>query len=160
VDELLTVHNGNKTDIEDLLNCFNCLTPKRNWAIEKETGDSINFLDITIHREENNFSIDIYRKPTYTGSIIPNDSCHPTEHKYAAIRYLHNRMKNYQLSREKMDKESKITQDILHSNGYNASTLKLISSSQKQECGAEKTHWSKFTYVGRDQSHHESLKKY
>jgi hypothetical protein len=60
VDDLLIVHNENKTDIEELLNCFNCLTPKRSCTLEKETGDSINFLDITIHREENNFSIDIY----------------------------------------------------------------------------------------------------
>ena len=69
---------------------------------------------------------------------MPIDSCHPTEHKYAAIHYLHNQMNSYQLSRDKMDKESKIIQDILHSNGYNASTLKSISSSKKQEHGTEK----------------------
>ena len=150
MDDLLIVYNENKTDIIDLVNCFNSLTPKLNFTIEKETGDSINFLDISIHREENNFSIDIFRKPTYTDSIIPNDSCHPTKHKYVAIRYLHNRMNSYQLSREKMNKESKIIQDILHSNGYNASTLKSISSSKKQEHGTEKTHWSKFTYIRKE----------
>ena len=149
VDELLTVYNENKTDIEDLLNCFNSLTPKLNFTIQKENGDSINLLVITIHKEENNFSIYIYRKPTYNYSIIPNDSCHPTEHKYAAIRYLHNRMSSYQLCGDKMDKESKIIHYILHSNGYNASTLKSISSSIKQEGGSEKTHWSNFTYIGK-----------
>jgi len=88
-------------------------------------------------------------KSTYTDSIIPNDSCYPTEHKYAAVRYLQNRMNCYQLSREKRDKESKITQDILQNNGYNTSTLKSISN-KKQERRTEKTYWSKFTYIGKE----------
>jgi hypothetical protein len=150
MDDLLITYNENKTDTEDLLNCFNNLTPKLNFTIEKETRGSINFLDITIHREENNFSVDIYRKLTYTDSIIPNDSCHPTKRKYAAIRYLHNRANNYQLPRDKIDKESTIIQDILHNNGYDASTLKSISSSKKHGHGTEKTHWSKFTYKGKE----------
>jgi hypothetical protein len=73
VDDLLIVYNVNKTDIEDLLNCFNNLTPKLNFTIKKETRGSTNFLDITIHREDN-FSIDVYRKLTCTDSIIHNDS--------------------------------------------------------------------------------------
>ena len=81
---------------------------------------------------------------------MPIDSCHPTEHKYAAIHYLHNQMNSYQLSRDKMDKESKIIHYILHSNGYNASTLKSMSSSIKQEGGTEKTHWYNFTYIGKE----------
>jgi hypothetical protein len=66
-----------KTDKVDLLNCFNNLTPKLNFTIQKETKGGINFLDIILHRGENSFSID--RKPTYTNCIIPNDSCHSTE---------------------------------------------------------------------------------
>jgi translation elongation factor EF-Ts len=59
-------------------------------------------------------------------------------------------MNSYQLSLDKVDKENKIIQDILHNNGYNASTLKSISNSKKHECGTEKTHWSEFTYVGKE----------
>jgi hypothetical protein len=140
VDDLLIVYNVNKTDTGDLLNCFNNLTTKLNFTIQKETRGSINFLDITIHREKNNFSVDIYRKPTYTDSIIPSDSCHPTEHKYAAIRYLHNRMNTYQLFRDEMEKENKIIQDILHNNRYNAYTLKSTSSSKNMNVG-----WKKHT---------------
>jgi len=58
-------------------------------------------MDLTIHRDVNSFSIDIYRKPTYTDSIIPIDSCHHIEHKYAAIRYLQNRLNSYPEKREK-----------------------------------------------------------
>ena len=117
VDDLLIIYNERKTDIEELLYRFNDITPKLNFTIEKETGGNINFLDLTIHRDIDNLSIDIYRKPTYTDTIIPIDSCHPTEHKYAATRYLHNTLNNYQLSHEKREQESKIIQDIPHNNG-------------------------------------------
>jgi len=55
VDDLLTVYNENKTDIEYLLTCFNSLTPKLNFTIEKKMDDSINFLDIMIHGEKTTF---------------------------------------------------------------------------------------------------------
>jgi len=81
LDNLPIIYSERKTDREDLLYWFNNITPKLNFTIEKETRGSINFLDLTIHRDVNRFSIDIYRKPTYTDSIIPIDSCHPIKYK-------------------------------------------------------------------------------
>ena len=107
VDDLLIIYNDRKTDIEELLYRFNDITPKLNFTIEKETGGNINFLDLTIHRDIDSFSIDkgVYRKPTYTDTIIPIDSCHPTENKYAAIRHLLNRLNSYQPSHQKRERE-------------------------------------------------------
>jgi len=150
VDDLLIIYNDRKTDIEDLLYHFNNVTPKLNFTIENEMAGNINFLDLTIHRDINRFSIDIYRKPTYTDTIIPIDSCHPTEHKYAAIRYLQNRLNSYQLFHEKREKERKIIQDILHNNGYNTSILSSVSSFKNHKNRTEKTHWSKFTYFVKE----------
>jgi hypothetical protein len=59
-------------------------------------------------------------------------------------------LNSYQLSNKKRDKESRIIQDILHNNGYNTSVLKSISSSKKHKSGTEKTHWTKFTYFGKE----------
>jgi hypothetical protein len=58
-DDVLIIYNESTTDIDDILKCFNNLTPKLKFTIGKEMGGRINFLDITFHREENNFSIDI-----------------------------------------------------------------------------------------------------
>jgi hypothetical protein len=66
--------------------------------MEAETDNSITFLDITIQKESNKFSFNIYRKPTTTDTIIPRESCHPPEQKHAAIRYMINRMNTYQLN--------------------------------------------------------------
>ena len=77
VDDLLIIYNEWKTDIEELLCRFNDITPKLNFTIEKETGGNINFLDLTIHRDIDSFSIDIYRKPTYIDTIIPSTPATP-----------------------------------------------------------------------------------
>jgi len=58
----------------------------------------LTFLDITIQREQHHITTNIYRKPTTTDSIIPNDSCHTREQKMAAIHYLCNRMHTYNLT--------------------------------------------------------------
>ena len=72
-------------------------------------------------------SIDIYRKPTYTGVIIPNDSCHPREHKMAAISYMYNRMNTYHLPPEKWQNENNNIQQILRNNGYRTTVLENTS---------------------------------
>ena len=85
VDDILIIYNQNRTCIEDLLNDSNILDAKIEFTLEKEADGSINFLDITITRKSNHVFIDIYRKAMYADAIIPSDSCHPIEHKIAAI---------------------------------------------------------------------------
>ena len=89
MDDILIIYDEGTTNIEHLLHCFNNLNPKLKFTLEKEMERRIKFLDLTIPREHNKFSIDIYRKPTFTDTIISNDSCHPEEHKLAAVRFLY-----------------------------------------------------------------------
>jgi hypothetical protein len=58
---------------------------------EEEINNSVNFLDVTI-------SFNVYRKPTTTGFIIPNDSCHPPEQKQAVVRYLVSHLSTYPIN--------------------------------------------------------------
>jgi hypothetical protein len=85
VDDIIIIYNENITNVSDLLDCFNKLNPKLVFTIEREKDRKINVLDITIYKEQSKLSTDIYRKPTFTDVIIPNDSCHHKEHKMAAI---------------------------------------------------------------------------
>ena len=112
-------------NIEDLLHCFNNFTPKLKFTLEKEVEHRINFLDLTIHREHNTFSIDIYRKPTFMDTIIPSDSCHPEEHKLAAVHLLCNRLDNYHLPPDRRQNEDNLIQQILQNNGYSAVPIVL-----------------------------------
>jgi hypothetical protein len=75
--------------------------------MEEESNKKINFLDITISEEENNISFNTYRKTTTTDIIIPSDTCHPLEHKFAAMSYLTNRLKTHTLNDTDIEKEKK-----------------------------------------------------
>jgi hypothetical protein len=72
------------------------------FAMEKECHSST-FLDL-INRREKELEFQIYRKPTQTDIIIPNDSCHPREHKISSINYLTNRLNTYPVSKEAKEK--------------------------------------------------------
>jgi hypothetical protein len=92
VDDILIMYKEDRTNTRDILNDFNTITPNMKFTLEEEEN-KINYLDITITRKHDSLSFEIYRKPTTTDVIIPNDSCHPSEHKTAAIRYFCNRIK-------------------------------------------------------------------
>ena len=70
-------YNEKLTDVNEIHRVFNNLAPTINFTLEKETDNQINFMDITIQNSNNRLSFNVYRKPTTTDVIIPNDSCHP-----------------------------------------------------------------------------------
>jgi hypothetical protein len=90
VDDILVVYDKTLTNIDEILNSFNRIMPTMKFTIEKESENMINSLDITVRKEQDKLKFEIYRKHTATDTIIPFDSCHPTEHKMAAVRYLTN----------------------------------------------------------------------
>jgi hypothetical protein len=51
--------------------------------------------------------------------MIPNDSCHPQEHKNSAISFLINRLKTYPLNATNKTIETATIQQILRANNYN-----------------------------------------
>jgi hypothetical protein len=65
--------------------------PTVRFTMEEETNNTIHFLDITISKTHDSLKFDIYSKPKSTNTIIPKHSCHPPEHKYAAINFLTDR---------------------------------------------------------------------
>jgi len=118
VDDILIIYDESTTNTKELLHCFNNPNPKLKFTLEKVLEHRINFLDLTIHRQHNTFSIDIYRKPTFTDTIIPNDPCHPEEHKLAAVRSLYDRLDNYHLPPDRRQNEDNRIQQILQNKGY------------------------------------------
>jgi hypothetical protein len=77
-------------------------------------NNQINFLDITIHRTPTTWKTGIYRKPTFTDTISPYTSDHPTQHKYATIRFLYNRPNTYDLQED----DYNTIQYILHNSTF------------------------------------------
>ena len=54
--------------------------------MEKETNDSINFLDVTVLKTENGLRFKIYRKAANNNLIINAKSTHRRDIKYMALR--------------------------------------------------------------------------
>jgi hypothetical protein len=105
VDVMLIVYNEKQTNINQLLLDFNKIHSKLQYTMDAQTGNKLNFLDITISNIDSKFTFDIYRKPTTTDHIIHN-TCHPNEHKLAGIRYLLNRLHKYPITPHNKQKES------------------------------------------------------
>jgi hypothetical protein len=77
VDDVLIIYKEDRTNTNDILEQFNSLAPGLVFTLELENNQQINFLDLTLTRGYNKLHINVYRKPTTTDVIIPQDSCHP-----------------------------------------------------------------------------------
>ena len=104
--------------------------------------------------------IAVYRKPTFTDTIIPYTLNHPTQHKYAAVRYLYNRLHTYNLQPDDYDTEATAIQNILYNNAFpihhgNPPNPKLSSDITGTQTKITHTHpstqkWATFTYVRKE----------
>jgi hypothetical protein len=132
---------------------FNNLSPSLKFTLELEENNKLDFLDLTLTKTDTNISFNIHRKPTTTDVIIPRDSCHPQEHKLAAIRYLLNRANTYDLNPTNKQAEIDTIKTILQNNGYDVSILDRLNrptQNRKQETDNPKRKWAKFTYIGKE----------
>jgi hypothetical protein len=153
VDDILIVHNKDITNIENTLIYFNSIHPNIQFTIENETQNYLNYLDLTITNEHNKLTFSIFWKPTYTNLITHNDSCHPQEHKYAAINYLTNRMKTYPITESSKNHEQQQIKTILHNNNYptHGQGRKSKSNYREQNTPLEnKKKLAMFIYIGKE----------
>jgi hypothetical protein len=118
VDDVLITYDERHTNINTITNRFNSMHPNVQFTNEIEQNNQINYLNITITRRDDHIDISVYRKPTYTDTTIPHTSNHPNPHKYAAVRYLYNRLNTYQLNSEQYLQELYTIQNILYNNRF------------------------------------------
>ena len=90
--DILIRFDPNHSSIQAIPADFNTLHPKLQFTAQVEKDNTINYLDVSIHRTPSGWKTAIYRKPTFTDTIIPYTSNHPPQHKYAAVRFLYNRL--------------------------------------------------------------------
>jgi hypothetical protein len=86
---------------------------------------------------------------TTTDTIIPNDSCHPPEHKMAAIKFLTNRRDTYDtydISRT----HKNIIHQILHNNYGPTFPQKPHQTPTQPDKSTPDKKWTRFTYFGKE----------
>ncbi|GFG38801.1 hypothetical protein Cfor_02813 [Coptotermes formosanus] len=161
IGDILILYDHTSTDINNLLNELNQIHQNIIYTLEPENNRQINFLDVTISTANEELKFNIYRKPTYTDTIIPYSSCHPTQQKLAALRYFSNRPDSYPLEQEEKDKEKTIIQNIAHNNGFPSHIInKFINKPPPQITNTTPKTKNKnnkklatLTYVGKETCH-------
>jgi hypothetical protein len=118
VDDIFLIFDPNYTNIQAILNDFNVIHPKLHFTAETEQNNTLNYLVISIHKTPTNIKTSICKKPTFSDTIIPYTSNHPTQHKYVARKFLHNRLKTYQLHKEEYQQKEYIIHNILYNNFF------------------------------------------
>jgi hypothetical protein len=120
----------------------------------------LNFLDISIIKATDKISFDIYRKETTSDIIIPNDSCHPTEHTLAAIRYFTNTINTYNLDHTEKQTETSVVKQFVNNNKFNISILNRINGKkQKEKKTAKKEDGPNLLIAGKKQDWSRSCSK-
>ena len=135
VDDVLVLWEGGdeQENIHSFHDHINNLHDNLNFTLELEHNNRINFLDVSIIRENGSLSYDIYRKPTQTDSIIPFDSFHHISQRFAALNsYLH-RCYSLPLNKERRMKEIDCIREIAYNNGFSTSTFNNILKKHTQK---------------------------
>jgi hypothetical protein len=145
VDDILLIYDSDHTDIQKILTDFNSLHHKLQFTAETEKDHTLNYLDLSLHRTPTNIKTAIYRKPTFTDTIITFNSNHPTQNKYAAIRHLYNRLNTYNLQHNEHTQELNIIHNILHNNSSPILQHKPPTLSTKTQDTPRPTH----THMGK-----------
>jgi hypothetical protein len=127
--------------------------------MEKESENKINFLDLTKQKETNKFIFKAHSKPTTTVFIITLHSCHPQEHKHAAICLMINRMNTYSLNKADKEDEKNTIKHIISNNKYDTATINTLGKHKNNRKHQSGTKWAKFTYIGKETKFNTKLFK-
>jgi hypothetical protein len=98
----------------------------------------VEYLDLSIHRNNNNLQIEIYRKPTQTDTT----SNRPLEHKLEAYHFYINRQLTILITGQAWQQEWNIICPIARSNGF---PLQIIHNLKNKLI--LKTHKTKYTHI-------------
>ena len=94
------------------------------FAVERESGGQLPFLDVLLTREEDGtISTEVYRKATHMDQYLAFDSHHPAAHKRAVVRTLMCRAETLSSSGVSRVQKEKRIQDSLLRNGYPATFM-------------------------------------
>jgi len=142
-----------------ILHDFNALHPKLQFTAEAERDHTLNYLDISIHRTPTNVKTAIYRKPTFTDTLISYTSNYPTHQKYAAVRFLFNRLDSYNLQQQEYQQELNIIHNILHNNAFPIKPHKPPTHNPVRPTAPRTTKqkWISFIYAGKENSYITNL---
>lgn len=139
VDDTFFIFVGTDRMIDQFVKYLNSVSNHIKFTVEKMTNNTINYLDLTIYIDNDGYiRYKIYRKPTATNSIIPNNSNSPNNHKHAALHAMAHRAFSIPLSYKNRQQEIAIIQEIARANGYPRYIVNKILKKHKNNAFQER----------------------
>jgi len=86
--------------------------------MDGEENNFITYLELSIHRNNNDLHLGIQRKPTKTDTTIHFTSNHPLEHKLAAYNFSINKIITLTITRQAKQQEWNIILIVGKDNGF------------------------------------------
>lgn len=126
VDDIICLFRGDESDLARFLSFINSLHDNITFTVELSKNNTIPFLDLMISVVDSKHSFKIYRKPTFTDSIIPYNSCHHPTHKFASLSCFIHRLLTIPLSRHDFVTELNIIRQIAINNGFPLSVFNAL----------------------------------
>ncbi|XP_049828734.1 uncharacterized protein LOC126267492 [Schistocerca gregaria] len=133
VDDIICLVDETHNRIEELHSNINTVHPQIHFTMEIEKNQTLNFLDLTITRNNHQHEFSIYRKPTSTSTVIHNTSNHPTVHKYASFTHMLHRINRTPLKPENYTQELNIIKQIAVENNYKTDIINKLNNKIKRK---------------------------
>jgi hypothetical protein len=136
VDDILVIYR-NHEQLKRIFHLWNTVHPNIQVTIENEENRSINFLDLTIRRQDNKFITSVYRKPTAGKLFIHRSSAHSLSQKRNIWTNFVRRAFLLSSTPELVQEEIDYLQQIAIINGFSGQFFKEIVSSVKTKMQKE-----------------------
>ncbi|XP_049940670.1 uncharacterized protein LOC126416829 [Schistocerca serialis cubense] len=133
VDDIICLIDEPSEKIDELHSEINKAHKNIKFTLEKEKENQINFLDITIKKENGKHTFNIFRKPTATDTIIHSTSNHPQSQKFAALRHMLHRLNRFPLSKRNYEQEMNTIIQIARNNGYDTHVVHRLNQKIKTQ---------------------------
>ena len=129
------------TNIERFLSLSYLNDLTKNILFTSEIGnETISFFDLQITITDNELEYQIFRKPTFTDTVLPFYSNHPMNTKLSAFYSMINRLIRTSMNIPNFNSELKTTHTIAINNGYDIITLENFFRKTNRKFMASKFH--------------------
>ena len=123
VDDICTIFNS-ESEAEEFNKALNEIHPSLRFTIERESNNSLPFLDVEVVKSDNSLLTKVYRKPTFTGLYTRWESYSSRKQKLNLISTLTRRAKKI-CSEVYLENELNNVRSIFKFNGYPDSVVEL-----------------------------------
>ena len=113
-----------------LLTHLNSMEPAIQFTMERESSQTLPFLDVMVQKTEQGLTTSLYHKPTSTGRYLNFESHHPDSVKKGIVGCLQHRVANVSTDEHKKNSELRNLTETLQRNGYPKSFIERRSKTK------------------------------